>query len=335
MVCQRLLKRLKKSHQTALTASLNKSLEVKAAAMKDDVIMFIGGIINEDEKFKCKQQVLAFNLEFRRFYPMAPLPFGFDSGVACCRHGNDILVSGLGDARQAFVRYNSAHNLWRVLSPMTIGRRGHAMVSHGNHVFVLGGMTDQEVDGPSKRITGMIERYDIKKNRWSFAATLPESVWGHSAVITGTKIVTFGGYQSRESPTTSVQTYDMKSGLSRVTSQLPFPMALTQTVEYEGSFYIICPTGNILKTSDCWRFQTSNALPGFKRAMFGTAVHRGRLFVAGGKFNQEAYDDMFQVDLGCQQQVSLPEKLPVPMYGFGCVPLTLSRGMMVKMAFEQ
>ncbi|XP_012936124.2 kelch-like protein 38, partial [Aplysia californica] len=333
VVCQRLLRRVKKAHQISLEESIAKSLEAKASAMRDEVIMFLGGIVNEDAKFKCKQQVLAFNLEFRRFYPMAPLPMGCDSGVACCRHGNDILVCGLGESRQALVRYVSAHNVWRVLAPMTIGRRGHAIVSHGNFVYVLGGMMDQAVDG-SKRITAMVERYDIKRNRWGFTATLPESVWGHSAVVTGTKIVTFGGYHSRDSPTTSVQTYDMKTGLARVTSQLPFPVALTQAVECDGLIYIVCPTGNILKTTDCWRFQTCSALPGFKRAMYGATVHRGRLFVAGGKFNHEAYDDMMMVDLSNQALVNMPEKLPLPMYGFGCVALTLSRGLMVKMAFD-
>ena len=330
-MCQRLLRRLRSARPPALAQSVSRSLEVKAAAMQDAVLLLVGGVVGEDDKYKCTQQLLAFSLEFRRFYAMAPLPFGYDSGVACVRHGQDVFVSGLGEFRMNFCRYIASQNLWRVLKPMTIGRRGHAMVCKGRYVFVLGGMTDQEIDGP-KRITAMVERYDIKKNTWSFAATLPESVWGHSAVVTGTKIVTFGGYQARDTPTTSVQTYDMKSGIARVTSQLPFPVALTQAVEHNGYFYILCPTGTLLKTRDCWRFTTLCTLPDFRRAMFGVALHRGRLLVAGGKFEQTAHDDLLAVDLASQAVATLPDRLPRPAYGLGLVATTLSRALMVDMA---
>ena len=114
--------------------------------MKDDSVVFIGGIINEDNKFKCKQQVLAFNMEFRKFYPLASLPMGCDSGVASCVYGDDIFVSGVGEGRHGLIRYVSQQNMWRVLAPMMLGRRGHVMVAHEGSLYVLGGMVDHVID---------------------------------------------------------------------------------------------------------------------------------------------------------------------------------------------
>lgn len=333
IVCQTLMRKVKRSNRLSMENRLSENLAIQNEAMQDDVILILGGIINEDAKFKCKQQVLAFNLEFRKYYSMAPLPMGCDSGVACCRFGSDVFVSGLGETRQNLARYISSQNMWRVLTPMTIGRRGHAMVLHENAIYVLGGMVDQTVDGV-KRITTMIEKYDIKKNRWNLAANLPEAVWGLSAVVHNAKIITFGGYHTRETPTTSVQMYDLKSGLTRITSQLPFPIALTQTIECDGTFYIICPTGNILKTTDCWRFQYSSSLPDFKRALFGTALHRKRLYILGGKFNSDVYSDMRVIDLSNNSVQTLSDTLPQPMYGFGTAAITLKRSQMVHAAFE-
>ncbi|KAK3796475.1 hypothetical protein RRG08_009252 [Elysia crispata] len=334
VVCQRLMKRVKRSAETSLLECINKNLEAQAHAMKDDSVVFIGGIITEDNKFKCKQQVLAFNLEFRKFYPLASLPMGCDSGVASCVYGDDIFVSGVGEGRHGLIRYVSHRNMWRVLSPMMLGRRGHVMVAHEGFLYVLGGMVDHLVDG-NKRITASIERYDIKRNRWAQIANMPEGVWGASAVVHGARIITFGGYQSsRDNPTCSVQTYDIHTGLARVSSQLPFPVALTQTARCGSAFYIVCPTGNVLRTVDCWRFQSAASIPDFRRAMFGLAPHRDRLLVAGGKFNQEAYDDVMLVDPVSHTVVTIPERLPRPTYGFVCCTVALPRGHVVKMAFE-
>ncbi|GFR74350.1 kelch-like protein 29 [Elysia marginata] len=334
VVCQRLMRRVKRSAETSLLECINKNLEAQAHAMKDDSVVFIGGIITEDNKFKCKQQVLAFNMEFRKFYPLASLPMGCDSGVASCVYGDDIFVSGVGEGRHGLIRYVSQQNLWRVLAPMMLGRRGHVMVAHEGSLYVLGGMVDHLVDG-NKRITASIERYDIKRNRWQQVGDMPEGVWGASAVVHGAKIVTFGGYQSsRDNPTSSVQTLDIHTGLARVSSQLPFPVALTQAARCGSAFYIVCPTGNVLRTVDCWRFQSAASIPDFRRAMFGLAPHRDRLLVAGGKFNQEAYDDVLLVDPVSHTVVTIPERLPRPTYGFVCCTVALPRGHMVKMAFE-
>ncbi|GFN78298.1 kelch-like protein 24 [Plakobranchus ocellatus] len=334
VVCQRLMKRVKRSTETSLLESINKNLEAQAQAMKDESIIFIGGIINEDNKFKCKQQVLAFNMEFRKFYPLASLPMGCDSGVASCVYGDDIFVSGIGEGRQNLIRYLSQQNMWRVLAPMTIGRRGHVMVAHEGSLYVLGGMVDHVIDG-NKRITASIERYDIKRNRWTQVASLPEGVWGASAVTHGAKIITFGGYQSsRDTPTSSVQTFDINTGLTRISSQLPFPVALTQAARCGSAFYIVCPTGNVLRTVDCWRFQSSASIPDFRRAMFGLISHRERLILAGGKFNQEAFEDIMVLDPVSHTVVTLSEKLPRPTYGFVCCTVPIPRGHIVKMAFE-
>nr|KAG5710470.1 hypothetical protein BaRGS_022288 [Batillaria attramentaria] len=293
------------------------AMEFRQETKLDDVLVVVGGIVPEESRFKSKQIVSAFNLSLRKWFPLAPMPYGCDSGVAHCVRGNDIYVAGGGDTRQGLVVYDSEHNSWRVLAPMVIGRRGHALLAMGQHLYVVGGVTessgDQNSPRPSPRSTSVIERYDVKHNTWKVVGAVAEPVWGASAVVFKEKIHIFGGFHGKDKPTAIVQTFDPVSGTARITSQLPLPMALSRAAVSEGTVYLVGPSGNILTTNDCWRYHVVASIPDFRRALFGVAHYKQRLFIAGGKFGETVFDDILMVDLEHQTLVQLPEKLPGPV----------------------
>lgn len=306
----------------------------------DDVLVMLGGVEADGAVFRSRQRVHAFNLSLRKWFPLAPLPLGCDSGATCCVKGDDIFVSGAGDTRQGLVRYDSERNEWRVLAPMLVGRRGHTLVALGSHLYVLGGVTESDgstaaFGSPRPCNAATVERYDIRNNAWKVVGALAEPVWGTSAAVFKDKIHIFGGFHGKDKPTTFVQVFDPGSKSSMVTSHLPFPVALSRAVVSNGSVYILGPSGNILTTKDCWRFTVAASIPDFKRALFGVAAYKNRLFVAGGRFGDKVHDDLLMVDVLHGTMVKMQQQLPMPVWGCGFVKVTLDRAHMVKAGSEE
>jgi hypothetical protein len=155
--------------------------------------------------------VEAYNLALRKWFPLAPLSQGCDSGAACCVVRDDVWVCEAGEGRQGLVRFSSEDNQWHVIASMTLGRRGHCLVAVGNHLYVLGGVTEVSNGSPGSptdfptsspttvmfprpTISSVIECYDVDRNRWSVVGGLAEPVWGASAVAFKGKIYLFGGF---------------------------------------------------------------------------------------------------------------------------------------------
>lgn len=306
----------------------------------DDVLVMLGGVEAEGAVFRSRQRVHAFNLLLRKWFPLAPVPLGCDSGAACCVKGDDIFVSGAGDTRQGLVQYDSERNTWRLLAPMLVGRRGHAVVVIGSYLYVVGGVTESDgstgsFNPPRSYTTVTVERYNIRTNTWKVVGALAEAVWGASAVVFRDKIHVFGGFHGKDKPTTIVQIFDPGSKSSRVTSQLPFPVALSRAVVSDGTVFILGPSGNILTSKDCWRFTVAASIPDFKRALFGVAAYKNRLFVAGGRFGDKVHDDLLMVDVQHGTMVQMQQQLPLPLWGCGFLKIMLDRAHMVKAGSEE
>ncbi|ESP01462.1 hypothetical protein LOTGIDRAFT_82889, partial [Lottia gigantea] len=195
-------------------------LEYRNDARMDDVIVILGGTASGGAKNHLRQNVSGFNMSLRKWFPLAPLPYGYDSGTTACVCGNDIYISGGGGSRQGLTLYESCVNTWHICAPMLVGKRGHAMVGFGSSLFILGGVIGQSDDG-HLRVTTSVEEYDMKGNDWKKCGNLNEAVWGMSCAVHDGKIFLFGGYKDRHHSTQTIQIYDPATNSSINIGRLP------------------------------------------------------------------------------------------------------------------
>ncbi|XP_067671813.1 kelch-like protein 24a [Haliotis asinina] len=309
-------------------------LDYREDAHIDDVVVIIGGAMAGDSRFRSNQTVVAFNLNLKKWFHLASLPYGFDSGTASCVCGNDIYISGGGDSRQALALYESREDVWHVCAPMQVGRRGHTMVPFGLCLYVFGGAIGQRPEG-KLRMTTSIEEYDMHENEWNQCGHMAEAVWGMSAAVCGENVFLMGGYIDRETPTNIIQMYDPTRKTCSVVSSLPFPCGLSRAVVSDNNIYLLCPTGSILHSSDCLAFSHVATLPHFTRALFGAAFYKGDVLLFGGKYGNDVFEDILVLDLNTMAVSFIPEKLYKPVWGFACVKTCLPRRNMMKTAITE
>jgi hypothetical protein len=73
--------------------------------------------------------------------------------------------------------------------PMLSPRKGHTVVSHAAHVYVLGGF--------SSTFMSECERYVCAESRWEALPPLPKACWGMSAVVVEGSLYALGGMDTR------------------------------------------------------------------------------------------------------------------------------------------
>ncbi|KAK6171001.1 hypothetical protein SNE40_019268 [Patella caerulea] len=329
--CEEIIEEAKSVHEDpGRRHEINLSrLEYRNDARMDDVIVILGGTANCGPAGQLRQSVYGLNMSLRKWFPLEPLPYGFDSGTTACSCGNDIYISGGGDSRQGLTLYESSENTWHVCAPMLVGRRGHAMVGLGSSLFVLGGVIGQTEDG-RLRVTPSVEEYKMSSNSWSKSGYLTDAVWGMSCAVHDNKIFSYGGYVDRHHATQTIQIYDPYIQSSCTVGRLPVPCGLTRSVVQDDVVSIICPTGKLLQSDDFKTFEHIATIPNFTRAMFGVAIYEHKLLLFGGKYGSDIFDDIIQMDLEHLSMTTLPEKLVHPVWGFACVKTTLPRKHMVK-----
>jgi N-acetylneuraminic acid mutarotase len=128
---------------------------------------------------------------------------------------------------------------WTPLAPAQLERTEVAAARIGRYIYVVGGF-----ERSSGRTVGAIERYDIRRDRWSRVPDMPIALDHPTATAYGGRLYVHGGYRG-------------ESDLSR-------------------------PTGALLRydpTRARWRRLPSSPTP---RAAHALAAIRGRLYAAGG-----------------------------------------------------
>ena len=128
---------------------------------------------------------------------------------------------------------------WNALAPSTLERTEVAAARVGRYVYVVGGFAKR-----TGLTTRVVERYDLRRDRWKRMRPMPIGVNHTTAVAYRGRVYVHGGYRARRS-------------LSSATSRL----------------YLYDPRGNR------WRRLADSPTP---RAAHAAAVIGRRLYVAGG-----------------------------------------------------
>lgn len=158
-----------------------------AAGVIGGKLIIAGGALDNEPR----PETFAYDFASTRWSQLAPLPSGREhSGAAVL--GQSLYVLGGRTKQATAVRtaaaFDAGANSWRQLPPMPVASGGLAVVAHdGDVIAVAGG------DDAGGTVTGAIQEFDPRGDRWALRPALRTPRHGHGAAIGDGRIWVFGG----------------------------------------------------------------------------------------------------------------------------------------------
>jgi N-acetylneuraminic acid mutarotase len=147
------------------------------------------------------------------------------------RHGTSASAIAIASAGAAACGGDAgAVERWRTLRDATIARTEVAAARIGDGAYVVGGFA-----GPGGATTAVVERYDLRLNRWARVAPLPQPVNHAAAAVYRGDLYVVGGYTARNGLGQET------SALWRWRSEPPLPTSRhgLAAVSYRGSIVVL------------------------------------------------------------------------------------------------
>ncbi len=167
---------------------------------------------------------------------------------------------------------------------------------YGNSFIISGGDFLPNPDSDERRITGLIEKYDLSLlekggEPLSTLGTMLIPRKNHSTVVCGSKLFIMGGYDSNEESTLNdVESMDLETNAQAVLASMSNARSLFAAVTISDKIYVFGGWGNDgtgLKTVETydtkkpsgWKFvkEMKN-----KRYWMAATVHKNKIYLAGG-----------------------------------------------------
>ena len=101
---------------------------------------------------------------------------------------------------------HTATKKWTNLAPLNTARRYHRSVFLEGQVYVVGGWD------VNNKVTGSVERFDLKRRQWSCLSDLPHPVYAPAATSHGHRVYVFGGLDADNKVLSCTQAYDSATG---------------------------------------------------------------------------------------------------------------------------
>lgn len=95
-----------------------------------------------------------------------------------------------------FLVYDPAINEWKQLAPRPFKAHGYQIVAHGNYIYAFGGFTYAANYNPQWKSLDVIDRYDIKANKWETIGRLRTPRSSNAAITIQGKVYLVGGWNS-------------------------------------------------------------------------------------------------------------------------------------------
>ncbi|XP_063444751.1 kelch-like protein 24 [Mytilus trossulus] len=286
----------------------------------EEVVVCVGGT---DDNSKTTQRVICYSEKRSKWFSLAPMPH--DPGVefATCSYGNAIYISGGSTKMNAMLCYISTQNKWVYCEPMLLGRRRHAMVAVGEHVYVLGGYDDNN-DNDFRTLMS-IERYSIATGSWEDAGYLSVAVRSASVAVDREKIYLFGGVTREDFDTKIVQCFDTRLKTCNIVCELPVYCRLSSAISHDHKIYLVCPDGDVIVFSADGTTEEKGKIPGFDRYSFGAVLKNNSIIVLGGMDSDHSYGDCITFDLLTSTSSISADVLPQKASGIGCVKTVINK----------
>jgi len=119
---------------------------------------------------------------------------------------------------------------WENCPPMTIPRHGHAVVSEGHLIYVVGG------DNGERQLDSM-EVYNCQTGEWQSGPPMMTPRRCLSLVIIGRKIYAIGGLENTE-PSATTEVFDILGGTWQKMPDMPTARGIAATTVYNRQVYV-------------------------------------------------------------------------------------------------
>ncbi len=131
---------------------------------------------------------------------------------------------------------NTKTNTWSLGAPKNIPVLTAASAVIDGKIYVFGGL--QNISQASSA-TNIVEIYDPKSNSWSYGASMPNGIYGSSAIAFDSKIYLIGGVTNTASFLQNIWVYDTKNNTWSVGANLPRLNAFSSVEIFGDKIYMI------------------------------------------------------------------------------------------------
>jgi len=192
-----------------------------------------------------------------------------------------------GDAPESRDAEAAASKSWRTLRSSTVGRTEVAAARIGHAVYVVGGFAE-----PGGATSSIVERYDLKSNRWTQVAPLPIAVNHAAAVAYKGDLYVLGGYTAANGltqETSALQRYDPPTNSWSRLKDAPTVRGAHAAGVIRNRLFAVggAVNGQPLARLEIYSFKSdtwSTGPPmGLPREHLAAAVHRRSLYVLAGR----------------------------------------------------
>ena len=148
-----------------------------------------------------------------------------------------------------FIAFNPETKSWTELAPRPHKAHGYQIAAFGNYIYAFGGFAYSPEHKPRWKSLSVIDRYDIKANKWETIGELKSPRSSNVAVTIGEKVYLLAGWDStpqKENDVegrfhSAVEVFDLRSEeitLASWSMPLPLRRALTG-IEYQGKILLV------------------------------------------------------------------------------------------------
>ena len=177
---------------------------------------------------------------------------------------------------------------WAPLAPATLARTEVAAARVGRHIYVVGGFEER-----SGQTTAAIERYDIRRDRWSRVRAMPLALNHPTAVARRGRLYVHGGYRgvrSLSEPTGALLEYDPGRRRWRRLPSAPTPRTAHAAAVIGDRLYVAggANDSGSLRSLEIYdfrrrRWRSGPSFPGPPRNHTTGVASGGRFYVLAGR----------------------------------------------------
>lgn len=202
---------------------------------------------------------------------------------------------------------NGAGTTWRKLSEAKLERTEVGAARIGNSIYVVGGFL-----APA-RTTAAVERYDIRRDRWSRGRPMPIAVNHPAVAAQGGFLYVFGGYtdSSFAQVTGALQRFDPRSGRWTLLPAAPTPRAAAALAARDGRLYAVGGAdGRALATLEAYDVAARRWRPAppmrTRREHIAAVATPAGIYVLGGRSGSGEHDTAELFDPDARRWSPLP-----------------------------
>ncbi|XP_064476961.1 beta-scruin-like isoform X2 [Ornithodoros turicata] len=238
-------------------------------------------------------------------------------------YGTDVSSSGDSVATSACYRLDVGTMFWKEVCPMGMARACHSVVASKGCIYAIGGKDRHD------RLSAAVEIYDVEKDQWEFASSLPRPLAASAATFFQGCIWILGGlarYSNGECrPTKAIYQYDVDERRWFRQFDLWTPLAYSLALSTDTDLWLWggmgeTPGGEVRR----WSSRHRAWEPRFtleRHALCGTTIGN-RMYVIGGVTSEGVITNILVNCTTSERTLHDGAQFPVPVVGAAAVTIS-------------